>query len=646
MIVKFFKGGRTYSGAKSAFRYLLNERVQQGTARVYEGDPELTLAIIKNIPRKWKFTSGVIAFEEPYQQIKEQLPKIIKAFEETFFAGLAKDQYDITYILHTDKGKTELHFITPRTELTTGKDLAIYTNKKDLAKKDMFQRFINAAFNLSNPLDPDKMNIAKAPTIREKDNKKLKERLNEFFVRAIEQGKIKNRDEIVKALEDAGFEVVRKTKKSITILNPDTQKRVRLEGAIYAEDFTGVTKLGEELERRRQQIEANRRESKELGENPIKQFFEKLERDEESIRPDKQDKQDRTLGERLIERIRKDAERNGSKYKQTDRRDGREANERAREANKRTETAIRSDTTKQDKVNNEQRDKENIEQHRLRVGNDKRVEALDVGDSGFRSGSGANDSSGNNSDKNERIGSEDEHYTREVEAGNERARETLERARRSYKELAPNYRTAKQANRGDEEEARRGAEKKRRALQERAEQNAAELFRRNKEDRDEIYRRIKQQIERIIELEEQQRRAANERIREMVEREIGELRERAIQEHRKIAIEQAGKFRERVGYSFGKLLTDFKKGFERNAIEQGSRIGSKIGEFGAGVKKLFAELGAKIKHARGIGARIAGIARKIGQLGERIKENIVGNRGRIKEKVEEKRSWGRGGIRF
>lgn len=599
MIVKFFKGGRTYGGAKSAFKYLLDDRVQQGTARVYKGDPELTLAIIRNIPRKWKFTSGVIAFEESYQQVKKQLPRIIKAFEETFFAGLAKDQYDITYILHTDKGKTELHFITPRTELTTGKDLAIYTNKKDLAKKDMFQRFINAAFNFSNPLDPARMNIAKAPTIRERDNKKLKERLNEFFVRAIEQGKIKNRDEIVKALEDAGFEVARKTKKSITILNPDTQKRVRLEGAIYAEDFTGVTKLGEELVQRKERIPRSKRDFEELR-------------------------------ERLRERIKKDAERNREKYRRKAREDREEAFGGDREGKKR---------------DNYKRDSKDVAKHKEGCDGDTGVEAVGVGNDGLRNGSGGDDSSGNNSDKNERIGNEDEHYTRETEAGNERARETLERARRSYPELAPNYRTAKQANRGDEEETRRRAEQKRRDLQERAEQNAAELFRKNKRDRDDIYRRIKQQIERIRELEEQRRRAENERIREMVEREVGEFRERTIQEHRKIAIEQAGKFRERVRFNFAEILEDFKSEFEQYAIEQGDRIGNKIGEFGAGIKKLFAGLGTKIEHARGIGAKIAGIARKVSQLGERIKENIVGNRGRIKEKIEERRSWGRG-MRF
>ena len=46
MIVKFFKGGRTLKGAKSAVGYLLNKRVEEGTAKVIKGEPNLTLQII------------------------------------------------------------------------------------------------------------------------------------------------------------------------------------------------------------------------------------------------------------------------------------------------------------------------------------------------------------------------------------------------------------------------------------------------------------------------------------------------------------------------------------------------------------------------------------------------------------------------
>jgi hypothetical protein len=54
---------------------------------------------------------------------------------------------------------------------------------------------------------------------------------------------IKNRADVIKALEDAGFEIARETKSSISIKNPSGGQNIRLKGAIYERDF----RLGEEL---------------------------------------------------------------------------------------------------------------------------------------------------------------------------------------------------------------------------------------------------------------------------------------------------------------------------------------------------------------------------------------------------------------
>ena len=46
----------------------------------------------------------------------------MQSFEETLLAGLERDQYDITWIEHTDKGRLELNFVIPNVELSTGSD--------------------------------------------------------------------------------------------------------------------------------------------------------------------------------------------------------------------------------------------------------------------------------------------------------------------------------------------------------------------------------------------------------------------------------------------------------------------------------------------------------------------------------------------
>lgn len=264
--MQFFKGGRTYQGAKSAVKYLLNERVKEGTAKVYEGNPELTLKLIKSINRKWKFTSGVISFEEPLDKIEKHLPKIKEQFEKTFFAGLEKDQYNILYVLHTDKGRAELHFIVPRIELTTGKDLSIYTHKKDLPKKDLFQRYINSYYNLTSPLSPERQETLKITDRKwSNENKEFKKQIHEIIEQGVVKGLFGNREEILSFLKENGIQVKREGKNYITIVNPENNKSVRLKGEYYDENWTitgtiekisrkpereSIVKLGKELRER------------------------------------------------------------------------------------------------------------------------------------------------------------------------------------------------------------------------------------------------------------------------------------------------------------------------------------------------------------------------------------------------------------
>jgi len=245
MVVQFFKGGRTFTGAKNAVAYLLNDRVEKKQAKVFAGNSYLTLETIKSIDRKWKFTSGVISFEESYEQVKNILPEIQEEFEKTFFAGLNKDQYNILYVLHTDKSRAELHFLIPRVELTTGKDLAIYTHKKDLVKKDLFQQYINFKYNLTNPLDKSKKRTLEVSTKWSNDNKELKKQIHNYVEKAVTKGFISNRDDVIKLLTDAGFRV-KESKNYLSIKTDDMNRAVRLKGVFYNEGFRSIAKLGSE----------------------------------------------------------------------------------------------------------------------------------------------------------------------------------------------------------------------------------------------------------------------------------------------------------------------------------------------------------------------------------------------------------------
>ena len=254
MVVQFFRGGRTVEGARSAVAYLLNKRVKEGTARVIAGNPQHTLSIIEGIRNKWKFSSGVISFEEKELDPSVKL-EIVKEFEKTFFPGLAPTQYNILWVEHTDKGRIELHFLIPRIELTTAKAYNPYLHRKDLSKKDLFQQVINIKYGFTNPKSLKKMETLQLPRKWENKSSLAKKQLHEIIEKGVKSGKLRNRAQIINLLEKNGIEVTRKGKDYISLKHPNTGKKMRLKGVYYGESFGSLRELGEELAKRSQEVE-------------------------------------------------------------------------------------------------------------------------------------------------------------------------------------------------------------------------------------------------------------------------------------------------------------------------------------------------------------------------------------------------------
>ena len=255
MICKFFKGG-TKSGS-SHINYLTNERVENGTAKVIVGNSELTKNIIKNIENKYKFSSGVMSFEETNIS-KKYKDEIIQKFRDTFFCGLDENQYNLLVVEHSDKNRTELHFVIPRIELKTGKAINPFFVKRDFKKKDLFQDFINAKYNLTSPHEEQKQEATK--TTQKKD---IKAKFDEIIVEKVNQGIIKNADDIKRFFEEAGAKVNRQGKEYIGI--EIDGKKLRLKGAVYGKNFTSDRQLKEQQQiRERTHIRAAAAIEKEL----------------------------------------------------------------------------------------------------------------------------------------------------------------------------------------------------------------------------------------------------------------------------------------------------------------------------------------------------------------------------------------------
>ena len=251
MIVKFFKNSGGGS-ANAAMNYLLGKENDREDARLLSGDPELTKRLSDSLSFQNRYTVGVLSFEEGNLP-DEDKRAIIESFEGSLLAGLDKDQYNMTWIEHTDKERLELNFVIANVELTTGKRLQPYFDRVDRPLVENWKQVTNHEYGLTDPHDPDKAQAVKTLNRQNlpKAVQQVKERIGQVISHQIEQGNITDRKGVIDTLEQAGFEIARTTDKSISIKSPEGKRNIRLEGIIY-EDGRLFRQVGEEHRRARQ----------------------------------------------------------------------------------------------------------------------------------------------------------------------------------------------------------------------------------------------------------------------------------------------------------------------------------------------------------------------------------------------------------
>lgn len=287
MLVKFFRHG-SGSGA-GPLNYLLGSDRQRANAKVLYGDPVMTEQLINATPFKQKYKSGVLSFTERADSFTDkQKMDIMHRFEQTLFAGLDPDQYDILWIEHSDKakvpktdeygaviegsdtiGRLELNFVIPCIELRSGKSLQPFFAGADLVRVNALKNIINHEYKLTNPDDPIRkravnpyVNNAPRPSpfdVQHKDkNKKedkekddeiiknptshhlLKEAIDRKMLRLLDQGLINERFGVSYHLKRWGLTIERETKSSISVSHPNINKNIRLKGFVYEQDFDGM----------------------------------------------------------------------------------------------------------------------------------------------------------------------------------------------------------------------------------------------------------------------------------------------------------------------------------------------------------------------------------------------------------------------
>ena len=244
MIVKFLpsKSG----GGIGSVNYVLNERVQQGTAKILKGDEAQTRAIISQISKKQKVCFGVLSFQESAARISEQTKlEIMADFERTLLGDFMKERINILWVQHEDKGgRLELNFIIPKIDLVTGTSFnPFFYSKPDLTRIDLWKKAVNLEYGFSDPDDPGRKNTISASK-KDLKNYANVEALDKTLHELVEAGIIKSRTQMLELLRDENIQISRETKNSITVILPGSTKKNRLQGGIYA-DFKDARELEE-----------------------------------------------------------------------------------------------------------------------------------------------------------------------------------------------------------------------------------------------------------------------------------------------------------------------------------------------------------------------------------------------------------------
>ena len=217
---------------------------------VLRGDAETTRDLIDSLDTKWKFTAGVLSWHPDDAVTPEQEQRVMDDFEEMAFAGLDPDQRNILWVRHSHAGHHELHFVIPRVELSSGK--AFNPCPPGWQKHfDVFRDLHNHREGWARPDDPARVRLhtpehadlhnarllrwGKTPS--KDDRAAAKEAIHDYMRANIEQGLVRNREDVLQALAGAGLEINRAGKDYITVREPESGEKLRLKGGIYAEHW-------------------------------------------------------------------------------------------------------------------------------------------------------------------------------------------------------------------------------------------------------------------------------------------------------------------------------------------------------------------------------------------------------------------------
>ncbi len=278
MLVKFWGINQGGGDGDGSVNYLLNERVEQGTAKVLKGDANLTKSLLLSLTQKHKACVGCLSFEE--SNIDESLKyELMESFENALLTESMQNRYNILWVEHTDKGRLELNFVIPRIDLITQKAFTPYYHSADITRIDIWKDYINLKHVFTNPKDLEKQHNMQCHNTKTPQGKELLatyEKLDKLIQDNL--GKLFNsRDDIINFLKDNQCEVNRQGKDYISVKLPNEPKAKRLKGFYYHETFRSITDIREQISEVRQRESQRERQNNQRDSDNHAELLRELE---------------------------------------------------------------------------------------------------------------------------------------------------------------------------------------------------------------------------------------------------------------------------------------------------------------------------------------------------------------------------------
>lgn len=254
MLIKFFRNGK--GAGAGPVGYLVADKVlayddnrdlirdadgqpmtvtREPLPEVLRGNPDRTEALIDASRHQWTYRSGVISFAATDAPNEEQQAEVMDHFERLAFAGLDPTQFDVLWVRHRHEDRVELHFCTPRLELTSGRSLNIAPPGYEKAF-DSLRDVMNQRHGWADPMELERVQEVR-DTIETPTRAQGRDELHAWILDQVSIGLIADRGSMLDALTDAGFDIPRAGKAYLTAQDPDTGERWRLKGEIFHEDW-------------------------------------------------------------------------------------------------------------------------------------------------------------------------------------------------------------------------------------------------------------------------------------------------------------------------------------------------------------------------------------------------------------------------